>query len=149
MSMGNIQLKRKKASFTVEAVFIMSITIWVLISICYLSMYAHDQTAIYSLGESFLEETVENGKEWKETETASALRKYVEEHLMISRIGKVSVKKKILSVEADILFYVNIRIPFLKRMLTGENGKQIHLSHEKIFPPYYMWDSEVGRDLLK
>lgn len=149
MSMENTQLKKQTASFTVEAVFIMSITIWILLSICYLSMYAHDQTAIYSLGESFLERTVENGKEWKEGETASGLRQYLQEHLMISQIKEVSVRKKVLSVEADVLFCVDIHVSFLKRMLTGENGKQVYLSHEKIFPPYYMWDSEVVRDLFK
>ena len=40
----------KKASFTVEAAFIFSIAIWILFSICYLSMYVHDRTAVYSLG---------------------------------------------------------------------------------------------------
>lgn len=147
--MENIWLKTKRASFTVEAVFIMSITIWILLSICYLSMYAHDCTAIYSLGESFLEREVENGKECKEQEMVSALKDYLTEHLMISQIEEVSVKKKLLSVEGEILFCVDIHVPFLKNILTGEKGKRVHLSHEKIFPPYYMWDSEVIGNALK
>ncbi|MCM1244545.1 MAG: hypothetical protein NC293_02745 [Roseburia sp.] len=144
-----IQLKNQTASFTVEAVFVMSITVWVLFAVCYLSLYAHDRTAVYSLGESFLEKTVENGKDWEERETASRLRDYLEEHLMISQVREVSVKKSLLSVSAEVLFCVDIQIPFLKKMLTGEDGKQVHLSHEKIFPSYYMWDSEAAEDILK
>lgn len=146
--MEDIRLIKGTASFTVEAVFIMSITIWVIFSICYLSIYAHDRTAIYSLGEGFLEEVVENGKEWEDKDTFR-FRKYLEEHLIILKIKEVSVRKKVLSVEADILFYVDIHVPFIQKMLTGEDGKQIYLSHERIFPPYYMWDGEVIRGVLK
>lgn len=132
-----------------EAVFVMSIVLWIVISICYLSMYAHDQTVLESLGKNYLELSVENGKDWKEAEVAVQLKKYLQEHLLICDIKDVSVEKKILSVEAGIQFGVRVRFPFVEKLLTGNEGKRIYISHEVIFPPYYLWDSEVISDVVK
>ena len=104
--MGDIYMIWKKASFTVEAAFIFSIVIWILFSICYLSMYVHDRTAVYSLGQHYLEMALENGAEVEERELKEGL-------------------------------------PFIKEILTGQEGKRIYLSHEKLNAPYIVWDSEV------
>ena len=51
--MENIQLKIRKASFTVEAVFVVTIVIWIVAAICYLSVYSHDEVALYTLTQNF------------------------------------------------------------------------------------------------
>lgn len=127
----------------------MSIVLWVIISILYLSMYAHDRAVLGSLGNHVLEVSVENGAEWKEEEVSAQLKKYLQDHLLICNIKNVSVDKKILSVEAEVLFEVNVHFPFVKKLLTGSGGKKVCISHELIFPPYYLWDSEVIRDVGK
>ena len=37
-----------KASFTVEAVFVVSICIWVLVALCYGGLYVHDRAVMVS-----------------------------------------------------------------------------------------------------
>ncbi len=141
--MGDIYMIWKKASFTVEAAFIFSIVIWILFSICYLSMYVHDRTAVYSLGQHYLEMALENGAEVEERELKEGLENYLSEKLLISHTGRIRVKEGLVSVEAEIPLLLAIRFPFIKEILTGQEGKRIYLSHEKLNAPYIVWDSEV------
>lgn len=136
-------MKWKKGSFTVEAAFIFSITIWIIFSICYLSMYVHDRTAAYSLGQHYLEMALENGADVEEGELKEGLEEYLSEKLLISEIGKVHVKKGLASMEAEIPLILTIRFPFVKELLTGQEGKKIYLSHEKLSAPDILWDAGV------
>lgn len=147
--METIWITGRKASFTVEAVFVMSITVWVLAGICYLSLYSHDQTAMYSLVQNQLEMSVENGRECSETDIQNGLREYLQKHSMICRIDQVSVKKNMLSVQVDVRFHPEITLPFVRQLLSAEGGRTISCSHEVLFAPYYLWDSENIKDTLK
>lgn len=133
----------KKASFTVEAAFIFSIAIWILFSICYLSMYVHDRTAVYSLGQHYLEMTLENGAEVEERELRAGLEAYLSEKLLISEVERIHVKKGLVSVEAEISLLLTIQFPFVKEILTGQEGKNIDLAHERLSAPNVLWDSEL------
>ncbi len=133
----------KKASFTVEAAFIFSIAIWILFSICYLSMYVHDRTAVYSLGQHYLEMALENGAEVEERELRAGLEAYLSEKLLISEVERIHVKKGLVSVEAEISLLLTIQFPFVKEILTGQEGKNIDLAHERLSAPNVLWDSEV------
>ncbi len=143
MYMENVWLKRTKASFTVEAVFIMTISIWVTASICYLSVYSHDRTALYSLAQNYLEQSVENGKNFTESEVRSGLKKYLEEHMLLFRIDGVSVKKGALSIQSEIRFHIEARLPFAARLLSSDSERRSSISHEVLFAPCYMWDCEI------
>lgn len=149
MHMENIRLKVSKASFTVEAVFVVTIVIWIVAAVCYLSVYSHDEAALYTLTQNFLELAVENGKDLKESEVQIGLRKYLEEHLILTRTKQVGVKKKLRFVYADIEYYADVRFPFASMLLPAARGKQIRISHEKLFAPDYMWDCEAVKEGIK
>ena len=106
-------------------------------------MYVHDRTAVYSLGQHYLEMALENGAEVEERELREGLEEYLSEKLLISHTGKIRVKEGLVSVEAEIPLLLAIRFPFVKEILTGQEGKRIYLSHEKLNAPYIVWDSEV------
>lgn len=136
-------MKWKKASFTVEAAFIFSIAIWILFSICYLSMYVHDRTMAFSLGQHYLEMALENGAEVGEGKLKEGLEEYLSEKLLICDLGGVHVKKGLASVEAEVSLLLTIRFPFIKELFTGRKGKKIYLSHEMLSAPDILWDAEV------
>lgn len=92
-------------------------------SICYLSMYVHDRTAVYSLGQHYLEMALENGAEVEERELREGLENYLSEKLLISHTGRIRVKEGLVSVEAEIPLLLAIRFPFIKEILTGQEGK--------------------------
>ena len=147
--MENIRVTVRRASFTVEAVFVMSITIWIIMAICYLALYSHDNAVMYSLAEHYVEQAVEDGKEWKESELQSGLKKYLQKHVMISQIDRVSVNRQVLSVKAEIAYHVNVEMPFIKTVLSGGHGATVCVFSKVLFPPYYMWDAEEIKDAVK
>lgn len=144
--MENIQLKVRKASFTVEAVLVVTIVVWIVAAICYLSVYSHDEVALYTLTQNFLELVAENGNELKESEVQIGLRKYLEEHLILSRTRRVDVEEKPQFVQAYIEYYADVKFPFARILLSAVRGKQICISHEKLFAPDYMWDYEAVKE---
>lgn len=136
-------LKMKCASFTVEAVFVMTFTVWIFISICYFSLYSHDSAIIGSLGHNYIELQIEDKGEIKENELEIGLKKYIQGQLFICKIEDISIHKKVLALDMDIHYRVDIRFPFAKELMTGKEGKAIHLSHELMVPAYVLWDSEA------
>lgn len=147
--MENIWMRAARASFTVEAAFVMSITIWVLTGICYLSLYSHDQAAMYSLLQNYLETSVENGKDCSESEMQKGMKVYLQKHCVICRVDSVLVKKELLSVRAEVKFHPEITLPVIRRLLSAEKSGIISGSHERIFAPYYVWDSEAVKNTVK
>lgn len=138
-----------KASFTVEAAFVMSITIWVMAGICTLSLFSHDQTAMYSLMQNYLEHSVENGKQLADSEIQKGMKEYLQEHGMICRVDAVFIKKDLLSIRADVTFHPEITLPFVRQLLSADKGRTIDVSHERLFAPYYLWDSEAVKNTVK
>lgn len=145
--MQNIRVTCLRASFTVEAAFVMSIVIWVVIAVCYLAMFTHDETALYSLGQNYLEMSLENGAEYEETEWQQELRRYVGRHLFITEIKNVSIQKKLMSVKADITFGTSVKFPLIGNLYEGKNGGKVSLSHEVLLPAEFMWSSEQVKNI--
>lgn len=141
--MENLWLNRRRASFTVEAVFVVTIIVWVVASVCYLSVFTHDQAALFSLTQSYVEEVEENGKEFTEDRLAVGLAPYLRSHMMLCRIGNISVKKKLTSVDVDIEYTAEIRFPFARELLRAGHPRRIRICHEVLFAPHRMWSMEV------
>ncbi|NLJ96676.1 MAG: hypothetical protein GX321_05945 [Clostridiales bacterium] len=61
--------KKVGASFTIEAVFIMPIVIFVIVSIIYITIYLHDYNRIYSVADRILHKAILNVKHESDIET--------------------------------------------------------------------------------
>lgn len=142
-------LKLKGASFTVEAVFIMTITVWIFISICYFSLYSHDSALIGSLGHNYIEMQMESKEEMKENKLENEAKKYIQKQLFICEIEDIAVHKKVLSLDMEIRYRADIRFPFAEKLMTGKAGKVIRFSHELLRPAQYLWDSEVAKNIYE
>lgn len=137
------------AAFTVEAVFVINITVWVLAAVCYLSVYSHDRAALYTLAQNYIARSVENGKEFTEAGVADGMKRYLERHLFLCRIQHIRVEKRVTSVRAEITFYADVHVPFVKRLLTGSGGRKLRISHGTVFAPEYVRDAREIRRVLE
>lgn len=142
-------LKLKGASFTVEAVFTMTFTVWIFISICYFSLYSHDSALIGSLGHNYIEMQMESKEEKKENTLENEAKKYIQKQLFICEIEDIAIHKKVLSMDMEIRYRVDIRFPFAEKLMTGKAGKVIQFSHELLVPAHYLWDSEVVKNIYE
>lgn len=140
-------LKLKGASFTVEAVFIMTFTVWIFVSICYFSLYSHDSALIGSLGHNYIEMQMESEGEMKENILEKEAKRYIQKQLFICEIQDIAVHKKALSLDMEIHYRVDVRFPFAEKLMTGKAGKVIQFSHELLVPAHCLWDSEVAKNI--
>lgn len=68
-----------KASFTVEAVFVVSICIWVLVALCYGGLYVHDRAVMVSDVNSIVNRELIQ----RMSEDEGKSRKEINEHLYL------------------------------------------------------------------
>ncbi len=141
--MGDNGVDVSRGSFTVEATFVVTISMWIVLMVCYIAMYAHDEVALYSLSHNYLEMTFENEADPQEDRVAQGLSQYLQRHLVIGRVRDVSVKNKLLSVEAEFTYEVSVSVAFIKKMMTGKEGITLKMSREKFEPAKRMWDCEI------
>ncbi len=132
-----------------EAVFVMSIVVWILVSVCYLALYSHDRAVLYSLGQNYLELSVENGADVTAGGIRDGMKQYLQRYMLITRVDSVRVTREIRTVKAEVVFYPEIRLSMTRKLLGGSAGVRCSISHEVIFPPHEMWDHELIKEQEK
>lgn len=125
----------------------MSMVVWVILSICYFSMYLHDQVVICSGGKDVISIMCKRGNDKADMELEKEVQEYLDKKLLICQVECVSVKKNVLLVEADIRFSACVTLPFAEKLLG--KSREIHLEQETIIPSCYMWDSDVVKKAVK
>ena len=114
----------KEASYTVEAVFVGCITIWVILALLYSSFYIHDRMILGSEIGNRIESGSERG-EWSVSEKEeNNLCRLLNEKLFLMKINQVSLTKKIASVRADVRYSLPISLSEIKALfITKETGQ--------------------------
>lgn len=141
--MENLRQSLARASFTVEATFVIPISIWIVLLVCYLAIYAHDETVLVSLGHNYLEMAFENGENPGISSLETNMQKYLQKHLLLGQVDEVAVKKTGWSVSASFTYQSTVSVPFVKKMLTGKEGRKVSVSRERFLPAERMWECEI------
>lgn len=141
--MENLRQRLVIGSFTVEATFVIPISIWIVVLVCYLAMYAHDETVLVSLGHNYLEMAFENGENPSVSSLETNMQKYLQKHLLIGQVDEVAVKKTGWSVCASFTYQSKVSESFIKKLLTGKEGRKVSVSRERFLPAERMWESEI------
>ena len=126
----------KEASYTVEAVFVGCITIWVILALLYSSFYIHDRMILGSEIGNRIECGSERGELSVSEKEENNLCRLLNEKLFLMKINQVSLTKKIASVRADVRYSL---------FVTRETGQNFVFTKELIRPMEMKWDY----DLLK
>lgn len=144
--MGIAKMDMRKASFTVESTFVLTITIWIVMSICYFSMYAHDRTVLYALAQNHVEEWSEQKE--NEKVISESLQQYADNYLVITEVQGVKMRKGIHKVDATIDYRLKIHFPFVNKLFQTKEKGEIKISRENLRPAYYLWDSQVVEEMI-
>ena len=94
----------KEASYTVEAVFVGCITIWVILALLYSSFYIHDRMILGSEIGNRIECGSERGELSVSEKEENNLCRLLNEKLFLMKINQLSLTKKIASVRADVRY---------------------------------------------
>ena len=83
---------RMKGVYTVEAVFIMSICIWVMVALCYGGMYVHDIVVLESVTNEEVAAWLSSSGQKQEKVWLADLRKDLDNKLFLFQVRTVKVK---------------------------------------------------------
>ena len=96
-------MRRKEGSFTVEATFVVTITLWIIFALCYLSLFSHDQAVLYSGGQRCLRENYSEQK----------CKEVMQKQLFILKIDDVDCNTNVLYRKLKVKAKIVMTAPFL------------------------------------
>ena len=136
----------KKAGYTVEAVFVFSICLWVLLALIYGSFYIHDRMIVGSVTGEMAAERFQRGEKDISAQWEKEVKQKLSDALYLMRIQKVEAKRRLSSIEIEVKYEIPISISGIKSLFTDKNTRDIFVIQKELPKPMeYKWDA----DLLK
>lgn len=140
----------KQANYTVEAVFVISICIWVLIALFYGSFYIHDRVILGSVtnewtAAQFQKAETAVSEKWKQD-----VKKDLERRLFLIRINRVQAKKNLSDVKVEVYYKLPISIKNIKALFSGGEKEDYFVTvRELTRPAEYKWDYSLRKEKEK
>lgn len=130
-----------KGSFTVEAVFVVSICIWVLVALCYGGMYVHDRAVMAS----DVNGIINRGLIQREDPDKGKVKEIINEHLYLLKVRQVTKKKYLTWYKVTAEYEVPVSFPLLKKIWLGNKQTGTYETEkEQVEYARIKWDGEDG-----
>lgn len=130
--------------YTLEAVFIVSISIWILVALCYGGMYVHDRVVMESVTNEETASWLSRSGAQSEQEWRTALEKKLEQNLLILRVHSVQTTKKLQSQKVQVRYSVPVSWTLLKKIWSGNKNTVVYeTEREDVVPAKYKWDASI------
>ncbi len=134
----------KGGYYTVEAVFIVTICIWVVMALLYSGLYIHDRMVVVSEMNQKLAEKFQRGDGEAALEWQDEARQSIANKLMLMRIKKIKVKKGVLSAEMTVTYDLPVSLRGIKSLFSGGRpNMSLAVARELVNPVKYKWDYDI------
>lgn len=138
---------KKAGYYTVEATFIMSVCVWIIVALCYGGFYVHDRIVLES-------QTNEETAQWLAAENPLSssswekeMKKQWDRQLLLMNIQSVKANNKIMYEKVTVTCELAISFPLLKKILTKNKNQVLQvITREMVVPAKYKWDMEKSQD---
>lgn len=138
---------KKAGYYTVEATFIMSVCVWIIVALCYGGFYVHDRIVLES-------QTNEETAQWLAAENPLSssswekeMKKQWDRQLLLMSIQSVKANNKIMYEKVTVTCELAISFPLLKKILTKNKNQVLQvITREMVVPAKYKWDMEKSQD---
>ena len=139
-------MKNGGAYYTVEAVFIVTITIVLTVAVMYAGFYVHDRMVIESVAARWLMrwENQTLSEKMSEDEFTDGLRADLEKSLFMFPVREIEVDEGILSADVTVRYGISVSFGFLNRIWGGNDGvREERTSVSTIWPAKMKWDGDA------
>lgn len=137
----------KKAYYTVEATFVVSICVWVLFALVYGGFYIHDRVLLGSLTNEMTSSRFQNGRESVTEKWELQVKSELERQLFLMQIQEVKGKKGLLTVQIQVRYRLPISLNKIKKILSGgSEGTTFVTTRELVRPVENKWDFDLLKD---
>jgi hypothetical protein len=147
LSGRQIACASKKASYTVEASFVVSICIWVLFALLYSGLYIHDQMVVSSVTNEMTASRFQNGRSKVTDGWKKKVKKKLEKSLFLMQIQEVKGSKALNTVTVKVRYSLPISLDLLKKIFSsGKGGTTFSTTRELVKPVEYKWDLNLLKE---
>lgn len=134
---------RIKGVYTVEAVFIMSICVWVMMALCYGGMYVHDKVVLESVSNGETAAWLSSMESKEESQWKKDLKQELDKKLFLFQIRSVKVTSGWKEKKVQIRYRVPVSWKLLKKIFMENRSEAVYeTSRENITPAKSMWEGE-------
>lgn len=133
---------KKSGYYTLEAVFVMSISIWILTALCYGGFYVHDCLVLESGTNEVTAEWIAAEEPLSDSIWEKEIKKQIDEQLLLLKVKSVKAANKILYEKVTVTCELPLSFPLLKKILVQNSKVQQVVTREIVVPAKYKWDME-------
>ncbi len=148
--MSSFLYKKGSGYYTVEATFIVTICIVILMAILYTGLYVHDRIIVETVTSrqaSFWIHQDEDEK-WSEEEFAEELRSELGSKLFLFTVHHVGVDEMLIMKTVNVRYDVPVSLGFLKRIWSGEDGsREESIRVSEVRPAKWKWDADAIKSM--
>ena len=136
-----------KGSYTVEAVFVMTISLWILLAILYSGMYLHDRIVLATITNERTALWLDHVDTISEKKWKKDMTEILDKQLFLIRVNEISQKKGVNCRRVKVRYNLPISWAFLRNILSGGKAQSIYkTTREDIRAVRYMWDMDIIKD---
>lgn len=132
----------KQASYTVEAIFVVSICVWVLLALIYGSLFIHDKAILGSVTNGLTKEHFQAAGATASKEWVADVKENLSKRLFLMKIGKVEAKKGVSDVRVKVFYDLPISVANIRALFTGKSKEEyFETTGEIVQPVEDMWNA--------
>ena len=139
-------MKRRSGYYTVEATFIVTICIVILMAILYTGLYVHDRIIVETVASSQASYWIHQDEEekWSEEEFVEELRTELKKKLFLFTVHHVGVDEALIIKTVNVRYQVPVSLGFLRRIWGGDDGsREESISVSEVRPAKWKWDADA------
>ncbi|MBO6109125.1 MAG: hypothetical protein J6P16_06965 [Eubacterium sp.] len=134
--------------YTVEATFIVTICITIIMAVLYTGLYVHDRMEIETISHRQLSRWVhmKEDKKYGEDEFVQRLRQDLDKHLFLLAVTGTEVSDSLISTEVRVRYSLPVTFSFLRRIWGGDDGeREEEAGVYNVYPARLKWDMDAIR----
>lgn len=134
----------KKAYYTVEATFVVSICVWLLFAFIYGGFYIHDRVILGSATNEMVSSRFQNGRKSVTEKWEKKVKDELERQLFLMQIEDVKGDKGLLHVKMQVRYRLPISLTKIRSIFSGGSGAAtFETVRELVKPVEYKWDYDL------
>ena len=144
--MTGVLCRKKCGYFTVEATFIITFCIVVLMAVLYTGLYVHDRVVTEAVLQRQTTRWIHQTEEekWSDEKFKKKVKKELKKKLFIFSLNTVSVEDGLEKKTVKVGCSIPVSFGFLKRIWGGDDGlKEESVRVAEIWPARWKWDADA------
>ena len=143
---------RRAGYYTVEATFIVTICIVILMAVLYTGLYVHDRVvteAVLQRQTTYWIHQPEE-KKWSKKLFIRKLKKEINKRLFLLKLNRINVDDGLVTKTVSAGYSLPVSLSFLNRIWGGKDGtREETVKVTEVWPAKWKWDADAAKEVVK